>query len=79
MFKELRDLIQSTRAGVAQAVNSALVLVCWQVGKRIRTEILESRRAAYGEEIVSTLSRQLSEEFGNEKSVSVLLSSYKQN
>ncbi len=65
LFKELRDLIQTTRAGVAQAVNSALVLLYWQVGKRIRTEILESRRAAYGEEIVSTLSRQLSEEFGN--------------
>jgi DUF1016 N-terminal domain len=65
LFKELRDLIQSTRAGVAQAVNSALVLLYWQVGKRIQNEILESRRAAYGEEIVSTLSRQLSEEFGN--------------
>jgi DUF1016 N-terminal domain len=65
LFKELRDLIQSTRAGVAQAVNSALVLLYWQVGKRIRTDILESRRAAYGEEIVSTLSRQLSNEFGN--------------
>jgi len=41
------------------------LLLYWQVGERIRTEILESKRAAYGEEIVSTLSRQLSAEFGN--------------
>ncbi len=31
----------------------------WQVGRRIRGEILGSRRAAYREQIVSTLSRQL--------------------
>jgi hypothetical protein len=45
---------------VAQAVNSALVLHYWQVGRRIRTDILDSKRAAYRAEIVSTLSRQLS-------------------
>ena len=42
-----------------------MVLHYWQVGRRIRTDILESKRAAYGEEIVSTLSRQLSAEFGS--------------
>ena len=34
-------------------------------GSRIRTDILDSKRAAYGAEIVSTLSRQLSAEFGS--------------
>src|SRR5271157_2697862 len=63
LLQDLRDLIRSARSGVAQAVNSALVLHYWQVGRRIRGEILESRRAAYGAEIVSTLSRQLSAEF----------------
>jgi hypothetical protein len=57
----------STRVsgGVAKAVNLALVLLYWRVGKRIQTEILESRRAAYGEQTISILSRQLSAEFGN--------------
>jgi predicted nuclease of restriction endonuclease-like (RecB) superfamily len=64
LFKELRDLIQSTRVGVAQAVNSALVLLYWQVGHRIRSEILESRRAEYGEQVVPTLATQLAMEFG---------------
>ncbi len=65
LFDELRELIQSTRVGVAQAVNSALVLLYWQVGERVRTETLKSERAAYGGQIVSTLSRQLAAEFGN--------------
>jgi hypothetical protein len=49
---------------VAYAVNSTLVLHYWQVSRRIREEILNSRRAAYGERIVSTVSRQLIAEFG---------------
>jgi len=64
LLEELRDLIQSTRAGVAQAVNSALVILYWQVGHRIRSEVLKSRRAEYGEEVVPTLATQLAVEFG---------------
>ena len=45
LLRDLRDLIQSTRTGLAQAVNSALVLLYWQVGQRIRSDVLKSRRA----------------------------------
>jgi predicted nuclease of restriction endonuclease-like (RecB) superfamily len=65
LLEDLRGLIRSARSGVAQAVNSAMALHYWQVGRRIRTDILKSRRAAYGAEIVSTLSRQLTAEFGS--------------
>jgi predicted nuclease of restriction endonuclease-like (RecB) superfamily len=65
LLNDLRELIEQTRGAVAQAVNSALVLLYWQVGHRIRTEILKEKRATYGEEIVSTVSTQLAPEFGN--------------
>lgn len=65
LLRDLRQLIQQARFGVAHAVDSALVLLYWEVGHRIRTEILKSKRASYGDEIVSTLSRQLTAEFGN--------------
>src|SRR5438552_16166955 len=65
LLDDLRELIRQTREGVAQAVNSALVLLYWQVGHRIRTEILGQKRAAYGEEIVSTASSELTAEFGD--------------
>jgi predicted nuclease of restriction endonuclease-like (RecB) superfamily len=64
LLDDLRGLIRQTREGVAQAVNSALALLYWQVGHRIRTEILQSQRAAYGEGIVATVSRELTLEFG---------------
>jgi len=65
VVEDLRDLIQQTRYGVARAVNSALVQLYWQIGTRIRTEILKNERAEYGKQIVQTVSAQLKAEFGN--------------
>jgi predicted nuclease of restriction endonuclease-like (RecB) superfamily len=64
LMADLRSLIHATRSGVAQAVNSAQVLLYWQVGQRILTEILRHRRASYGEAIVATVSRQLAADYG---------------
>jgi len=64
LIDELRGLIQHTRAGVAQTVNSSLVALYWEVGTRIRTEVLSNERAEYGKQIVSTLSTKLVAEFG---------------
>ena len=65
LVDELRDLIQETRSGVAQAVNSALVQLYWRIGTRVRTEILKNERADYGQQICVTLSHEFKNEFGN--------------
>lgn len=64
LLTELRELILSVRSQVAQTVNAGLALLYWRVGDRIRREILKEKRAEYGAEIVSALSRQLEIEFG---------------
>jgi hypothetical protein len=46
LLNDLRGLIRQTREGVAHAVHSALVLLYWQVGHRIRTEILNEKAPA---------------------------------
>ena len=60
LLSDLRDLIQTARQGVARAIDSGLIALYWQIGQRIRQDILQEKRAEYGEEIVATLSRQLS-------------------
>jgi len=45
-------------------VNAELVLLYWHIGARIRHDVLRQARAEYGEEIVSTLSRQLTTSYG---------------
>lgn len=64
LLSEVRELILQTRQTVAQGINSALVLLYWQIGQRVRTDILKEKRAGYGEQIVSALSAQLAAEFG---------------
>jgi len=61
---DVRRMIEQTREGVAQTVNAGMTLLYWRIGKRIQTEILNNERAEYGQEIVSTLSEKLTEEFG---------------
>ena len=62
---ELRGLIEHARDYISQAANSTLTMLYWQVGKRIQREVLRDGRAEYGEQIVSTLSTQLGQEFGH--------------
>src|SRR6266545_2310982 len=65
LLDDVRHLIQQARAATAQAVNSVLVLLYWEVGQRIRRDILKEKRADYGEQIVPTLSAQLTADFGD--------------
>ena len=47
------------RRQVAQVANAELTMFCWEIGRSIRQDILEEKRAAYGKEIVAALGRQL--------------------
>ena len=63
LVADVRSMVEQTREGVAHDVSAGMTLLYWRIGKRIQTEILEGRRADYGKKIISTLSRQLVEEF----------------
>lgn len=65
LLGDLRQLIAEARQDVARQVNSALVLLYWRVGTRIRQDILKEKRAEYGEQIVSAVGRELTAEFGH--------------
>jgi predicted nuclease of restriction endonuclease-like (RecB) superfamily len=64
LLPEVRELILTTRQSVARGVNAALAMLYWQIGVRIRRDILADQRAEYGTQIVATLGRQLENEFG---------------
>lgn len=64
MLSEIRQLIESTRSKVAMAVNSAMTMMYWHIGDRINRELLGGGRAAYGKQIVASLSRELTEQYG---------------
>lgn len=46
------------------AVNSEMVVLYWNIGKIIKTEILKSEKAEYGKSMISGLSKDLTKEYG---------------
>jgi predicted nuclease of restriction endonuclease-like (RecB) superfamily len=65
LLREVRDLIQSARRGVASAVDTFQVLTNFEIGRRIvEHEQKGEKRAAYGAQVLKELSARLTEEFG---------------
>ncbi len=65
LHAELRALIASSRQRLAGAVNAELTRLYWNVGQRLRTEVLGGAdRAKYGDQLISRVGDQLAQEFG---------------
>ena len=64
LITDLRTLINEARNKVALIVNTEITLLYWHIGKRINEEVLGNQRAEYGKQIVSTVSTQLTKEYG---------------
>lgn len=64
LVSDIRQLIDQSRSQMAAAVNSALTLLYWNIGHRIQQEVLKGERAGYGEQVVTTVAKQLEAEYG---------------
>ncbi len=65
LYREIRAVLESARAGVYRAVNAAMVQAYWHIGRLIvEDEQGGAKRAAYGEAVLDNLSRRLMAEFG---------------
>jgi predicted nuclease of restriction endonuclease-like (RecB) superfamily len=76
LVTDLGRLIDGARQQAAVAANAALTTLYWQIGTRVRVEVLDGRRAEYGTQMVSAVGRQLEQAYGrgfNEKSLRHML------
>lgn len=64
LFSEIKQLIDQSKNNVAITVNAEMSLLYWNIGNRIKNEVLGNQRAAYGKRIMQTLSAQLIVECG---------------
>jgi predicted nuclease of restriction endonuclease-like (RecB) superfamily len=64
LIGSIRPLIEQAKARVAQSVNSELVLLYWQIGRRISENLLAKDRAEYGAKLVELVSDKLTAEYG---------------
>jgi len=64
LIDDVRSLVESSRRCLAQAVNSELVMLYWQIGKRISEDLPAENRAKYGAKVVELVSDKLTAEYG---------------
>jgi len=64
LYSDIRQLISDARSTVVKQVNQALTITYWQIGSRISIEILQSKRAEYGDATIKRLAKSLTAEFG---------------
>lgn len=72
-IQEIKQIITQARQKAYAAINSAMVEAYWQMGKRIvEQEQLGKDRADYGSQLLKSLSKELTAEFGKGFSVGSL-------
>jgi predicted nuclease of restriction endonuclease-like (RecB) superfamily len=64
LLRDLKSLIEQGKNQAVAAVNSALTVTYWHVGKRINEEVLHGERAEYGKQVIPTLARELVAQYG---------------
>ena len=64
LFERVSAIIENRKQRVQLAANSETTLMFWEVGQHINSVVLNTKRAAYGKQIVATLSLQLQEKYG---------------
>jgi predicted nuclease of restriction endonuclease-like (RecB) superfamily len=64
LINDLVALIEKGKSQLAYAANATMTLTYWNIGKRINNEILDNQRAEYGKQIVVSVARQLTIEYG---------------
>lgn len=70
---EIKQIVSDARGKAYSAINSAMVEAYWLMGKRIVEEQQQgNERADYGTELLKTLSKELTKEFGKGFSVGSL-------
>jgi predicted nuclease of restriction endonuclease-like (RecB) superfamily len=64
LLTDLRALVHAARQRLAGAANATHTHLCLQVGRRLLRDNLRAGRAAYGQQILATVSQELTAEFG---------------
>lgn len=65
LYNDLCQLIDGARIRIATTVNAEACWLNWNIGKRIKEDILYNERAEYGKEILKNISIRLTERYGS--------------
>lgn len=65
LFNDVCELIHTTRTRIAMVVNAETYCLNWNIGKRIKEDVLYNQQAEYGKEVLKNLAVRLTERYGS--------------
>ena len=65
LFDKISEVIELSRRAIYSNANRTTIMMYWEIGKHINTDILENKRADYGKKVVSALSTRLTGKYGS--------------
>ena len=63
-YADIKSVLEEARARVYSTANSAMVQAYWNIGRILNDACGNNERAAYGKQIIKTISEKLTKEFG---------------
>ena len=63
LYKDVSDLIESAKVKVVSHVNTEFVILNWNIGNRIKNELLDNKKPEYGKKVIKNLSKRLMEKY----------------
>lgn len=72
LYEDVAILIEKAKSKVALHVNTEFVLLNWNIGNRIKNELLNNQKPEYGKRVIKELSNKLIQKYGRGYSYSNL-------
>ena len=72
LYDDISSLIDKTKMKVVSHVNTEFVILNWNIGKRIKNELLDNKKPEYGKKVIKELSKKLIQKYGRGYSYSNL-------
>lgn len=64
IFSDISTMICDTKNEVMLRVNTSIITLYWNIGKKLSEEVLQGEKADYGKNIIGDLSERLTAEYG---------------
>jgi len=72
LINDLVALIEEGKNQLTNVANATMTITYWNIGKRINKLVLDNQRAEYGKQIVVSVARQLTVQYGRSFEESIL-------
>lgn len=64
IFSDISTMIYTAKNEVMMRVNTSVISLYWNIGKKLSDEVLQGKKAEYGKNIIGDLSERLTAEYG---------------